>query len=222
MPRRAQRSYTERGRARGCEHFARTDLTRTTMPVTPHPESAPSLPEAEVRRLDDAAARLVDVATHSLDPAGGFGWLDDAGRLTPGRPAETWVTCRMTHTFALAHLHGDARAADLVDHGVQALRTTLHDDRHGGWLSVAGQGGRWQGGVCARLRRPGRRLCHGDGSSGRPGPARRRARRHGRPVLGRARGTRRRPVGPRRGVASTPIEASTPTCTRSRPTLRAG
>ena len=139
MPRRAQRSYTERGRARGCEHFARTDLTRTTMPVTPHPESAPSLPEAEARRLDDAAARLVDVATHSLDPAGGFGWLDDAGRLTPGRPAETWVTCRMTHTFALAHLHGDTRAADLVDHGVQALRTTLHDDRHGGWLSVAGR-----------------------------------------------------------------------------------
>ena len=126
-------------RRRTADQPARTHLTRTTMPVTPHPESAPSLPEAEARRLDDAAARLVDVATHSLDPAGGFGWLDDAGRLTPGRPAETWVTCRMTHTFALAHLHGDARAADLVDHGVQALRTTLHDDRHGGWLSAAGK-----------------------------------------------------------------------------------
>jgi mannose/cellobiose epimerase-like protein (N-acyl-D-glucosamine 2-epimerase family) len=119
---------------------ARPDLTRTTMPETPHPESAARLPETEARRLDDAAARLVDVATRSLDPSGGFGWLDDAGRLTPGRPAETWVTCRMTHTFALAHLHGDPRAADLVDHGVQALRTTLHDDRHGGWLSVAGRG----------------------------------------------------------------------------------
>src|SRR6476469_7045732 len=130
MPRTHQRSYTQHGRARGwsTDQPARTDLTRTTMPVTPLPESASSLPQAEVRRLEHAAARLVDVATHSLDPAGGFGWLDDAGRLTPGRPAETWVTCRMTHTFALAHLHGD-----------QALRTTLHYDRHGGWLSVAGK-----------------------------------------------------------------------------------
>jgi sulfoquinovose isomerase len=93
----------------------------------------------EAARLDTAAARLVDVATHSLDPAGGFGWLDDTGHLTPDSPAQTWVTSRMTHTFALAHLHGNSRAADLVDHGVAALRTTLHDDRHGGWISVAGR-----------------------------------------------------------------------------------
>ena len=56
------------------------------MPETPHPESGTRLPETEARRLEHAAARLVDVATRSLDPAGGFGWLDDAGRLTPGRP----------------------------------------------------------------------------------------------------------------------------------------
>ena len=71
----------------GTDQPARTDLTRTTMPVTPLPESAPSLPQAEVRRLDDAAARLVDVATRSLDPAGGFGWLDDAGRLSRAVPS---------------------------------------------------------------------------------------------------------------------------------------
>ena len=165
------------------------------MPVTPHPESAPSLPQAEVRRLDDAAARLVDVATHSLDPAGGFGWLDDAGRLTPGRPAETWVTCRMTHTFALAHLHGDARRGrPRRPRGPGAAHDAAR--RPPRWLAVGrGQGGRWQGGVCARLRRPGRVLRDGDGSPGRPRPARRRARRHGRPVLGRERGARRRPVG---------------------------
>jgi mannose/cellobiose epimerase-like protein (N-acyl-D-glucosamine 2-epimerase family) len=98
-------------------------------PTTPSPQ--------ETERLERAADRLVDVATLALEPSGGFGWLDDAGRLVPGRPVETWVTCRMTHTFALAALHGRDGAADLVDHGVRGLSTVLRDPANGGWFSTA-------------------------------------------------------------------------------------
>jgi len=85
--------------------------------------------------LEHEARRLLDFAVASRHPGGGFGWLDDGGRLDESRPVQTWVTSRMTYVFALAHLRGDDDAAALVDHGVTALRTLLHDDEHGGWLA---------------------------------------------------------------------------------------
>ncbi|MDN5794620.1 MAG: AGE family epimerase/isomerase [Intrasporangium sp.] len=96
----------------------------------------------ERARLEAEAARLVAVAKGSADPGGGFGWLDEAARLVPGRPVETWVTCRMTHVFALAALHGDVSAPEFVDRGVAALTSLLRDPRHGGWFSTAGPDGR--------------------------------------------------------------------------------
>ncbi|WP_447926024.1 AGE family epimerase/isomerase [Georgenia muralis] len=84
---------------------------------------------AETRRLLEfgRAARL---------PGGGFAWLDVAGRPTPGMPAFLYVTGRMTHTYALAHLLGVPGAAELVDHGLRSLRTVFRDDVHGGWFTA--------------------------------------------------------------------------------------
>lgn len=75
----------------------------------------------------------------------GFGWLDARGRLDPSRPVELWITCRMTHTFALGHL-ADESPADggptreellaLAEHGVRALGTSLLDREHGGWFAA--------------------------------------------------------------------------------------
>ncbi|GLW93190.1 AGE family epimerase/isomerase [Actinokineospora globicatena] len=78
---------------------------------------------------------LVRFAANSVDPAGGFGWLDAAGERVPDKPVATWITARMTHVFALEDGLGDPDAAALVDHGVAALRGRLHDDEHGGWFS---------------------------------------------------------------------------------------
>ncbi|MFF2951567.1 AGE family epimerase/isomerase [Kitasatospora sp. NPDC057965] len=87
-------------------------------------------------------ARLLGFARGARLPDGGFGWLDDRGRAQEDGPVHTWITCRMTHVFALAHLLGDRDAAGLVDHGIAALATLLRDREHGGWYTGVDRDGR--------------------------------------------------------------------------------
>lgn len=87
------------------------------------------------------ADALVDFATGSRHPQGGFAWLDDAGKPLLDRPVELWITCRMTHVFGLSATLGRRDAADLLDHGVRALGGWLHDDVHGGWFASVGPDG---------------------------------------------------------------------------------
>jgi sulfoquinovose isomerase len=82
--------------------------------------------------------RLLDFAEASRDPAGGFRWLDVDGRPDPSRPIEAWITCRMTHVFALAHVLGRPGALDFVAHGVAALNDLLRDAEYGGWYAAVG------------------------------------------------------------------------------------
>ncbi|MFD1717813.1 AGE family epimerase/isomerase [Georgenia deserti] len=91
-------------------------------------------------RLARESRRLLGFAAASRNAAA-FGWLDDRGDLTPGRPDFLYVTCRMTHSFALGGLLGFPGAADLVDHGLAALRTTFADEHHGGWFTAVGPDG---------------------------------------------------------------------------------
>ncbi len=84
--------------------------------------------EAELRRL---------VAFPHADhhPAGGFAWLDDRGRGDGSAPVRTWITARMTHVAALAHLWGLPGHSGRIDRGLAALSGPLHDAVHGGWHS---------------------------------------------------------------------------------------
>lgn len=85
--------------------------------------------------------RLLDFARAAAATPAGFQWLDDRGRPDADEPVHTWVTTRMTHVFALAHLQGVPGALELATHGVRALRGPLRDDAHGGWFgSVAADG----------------------------------------------------------------------------------
>jgi len=83
--------------------------------------------------LTGEAERLLEFARGAVTP-GGFGWLDDDGGLIE-RDLELWITCRMTHVAALGLLLGCPGFDALVDHGVTALRTTFHDQEHGGWYA---------------------------------------------------------------------------------------
>ncbi|HEY3482765.1 MAG TPA: AGE family epimerase/isomerase, partial [Streptomyces sp.] len=80
-------------------------------------------------------ARLLGFAAAAAHPGGGFAWLDDSGRPVLDRPVETWITCRMTHVFALAQLQG-ADTGERVAHGVAALTGVLHDAEHDGWYAT--------------------------------------------------------------------------------------
>ena len=80
----------------------------------------------------------------------GFGYLDDEGEVDPDRPVELYVTCRMTHVFALGLMAGDPPAAggpgqeelaELAAHGVAALLDgPLRDAEHGGWFAAVRDG----------------------------------------------------------------------------------
>ncbi|MCP2163435.1 AGE family epimerase/isomerase [Goodfellowiella coeruleoviolacea] len=86
-------------------------------------------------------ARLLDFASSAVHPDGGFAWLDDDGAPVLERPVETWITCRMTHVFALAVAAGRDDLRELVAHGVSALTGLLRDDVHGGWYASASAAG---------------------------------------------------------------------------------
>lgn len=91
--------------------------------------------------LDAEFERLVRFSPEPRHPAGGFAWLGADGRAQTDQPIHTWITGRMTHVHALAHLRGVPGSGPLVDHGVAALRGLLRDDTHGGWYSqVAADG----------------------------------------------------------------------------------
>jgi len=96
---------------------------------------------AHARWLEAEGDRLLDFARASRHPDGGFAWLDTAGRPETDRPVELWITCRMTHVYALAHLMGRPGAGTLADHGVAGLTGRFADHVHGGWYAALDGGG---------------------------------------------------------------------------------
>ena len=71
----------------------------------------------------------------SLDPAGGFFTLDDAGHPVAGETArQLHATTRMVHCSAIAHLLGRPGASDFVDHGLEAIGKRHRDTKHGGYF----------------------------------------------------------------------------------------
>ena len=91
---------------------------------------------AHQRWLEQETDRLLAFSRASRHPAGGFAWLDTAGDPQLDRPVQLWVTCRMTHVFALGHLLGRPGCGSLVDHGVDALTTRFRDAKNSGWYAA--------------------------------------------------------------------------------------
>ncbi|WP_149203178.1 AGE family epimerase/isomerase [Actinotalea subterranea] len=96
---------------------------------------------AHHRWLEGETDRLLTFGRGARVPEGGFGWLDDDGRLVEGRPTELWITCRMTYVFALGSLLGRPGCGALADHGLAALAGRFKDARHGGWFAAVGPDG---------------------------------------------------------------------------------
>src|SRR5699024_9551983 len=92
------------------------------------------------RWLESEFDALVGFAADAATPEG-FGYLDGDGQVIAERGSELYVTCRMVHTFALAHLLGRPGAASQVDHGLAALTGPFADAEHGGWFAAIGPDG---------------------------------------------------------------------------------
>lgn len=105
--------------------------------LTAHPGS---LTYRQQQRRD-----LLRFAQAAIRPAG-FGYLDDTGVVDHTRPVELYITCRMTHVFALGLLAqeppaaggpGPDRMRELATHGVTAmLDGPLRDRERGGWFAA--------------------------------------------------------------------------------------
>lgn len=88
------------------------------------------------RQLLLEAAHLLEFGASARLSQGGFGWLGTTGMPMTGRPRMLYVTCRMTHTYSLATLAGQAGARDLVAHGLAALHGPFRDRQYGGWFTA--------------------------------------------------------------------------------------
>lgn len=110
----------------------------------PIPPAGPGWLDAPSHRawLEGELHRLLAFGRAPFHPRGGFAWLDADGRAVVDRPVHTWITARMTHVAALAHLRGVPGHGPSIDHGLAALDGLLRDREHGGWHSGVGADGR--------------------------------------------------------------------------------
>lgn len=76
---------------------------------------------------------LFNFGTRFPSEEGSSYWLGDDGTPWVGRDRATWITCRMTHVYALAAFTGFEGAEKLVDAGLKGLLGQLHDDDNDGW-----------------------------------------------------------------------------------------
>ncbi|MGO8800534.1 MAG: AGE family epimerase/isomerase [Roseiarcus sp.] len=85
--------------------------------------------------LGEADSLFAFFEDQSLDPAGGFHALDNAGRVIAGeRTRPLHATTRMVHCFAIGHLSGRPGAGDFVDHGMRAILERHRDASNGGYF----------------------------------------------------------------------------------------
>ncbi|MEE1649683.1 oligoribonuclease [Brachybacterium sp. J144] len=122
---------------------ARTfELTDEENPVTPAPgPHQPWLSRPSHRSwLEGEGDELLVFGSESVREDGGFAWLDEEGAPDISRPAELWITCRMTHCFALGHLLGRPDFGRFADHGIASLRGVFRDAEHGGWFASVQDG----------------------------------------------------------------------------------
>ena len=91
--------------------------------------------------LESESQRLLAFGRQFPAPGGGAYWLDDDGAPDTGRPVFAWITARMAHVHALAHLRGVPGTAPLASRALAGLTGPLHDDVHGGWFHAVGPDG---------------------------------------------------------------------------------
>lgn len=126
--------------ARGFEITAEGEPVQAPAAAAPSPH-VPWLDTASHRTwLQGEGDDLLVFGSESVRDDGGFAWLDELGEPDLSRPAELWITCRMTHCFSLGHLLGRPDFGRFADHGIASLRGVFHDAVHGGWYSSVADG----------------------------------------------------------------------------------
>ncbi|MCL2780236.1 MAG: AGE family epimerase/isomerase [Actinomycetia bacterium] len=100
-----------------------------------------SVPGAEEWRAEQAQA-LLATGRRIVRPDGRFGWISDEGTDDETQPRFPYISARMTHVWALAHLNGDAPdGAKIAADGIASFADWA-DPAHGGWYAALDPAGR--------------------------------------------------------------------------------
>lgn len=89
---------------------------------------------AEFRRRE--TDRLLGFGRAAVIDEGGFGWLDQMGRVDEEQPRFLYVAGRFTHAYSLGALMNKPGCAEIAAHGVQSLLTSFRPVEGPGWESA--------------------------------------------------------------------------------------
>ena len=98
---------------------------------------ADTLGSAHLAWLNGEEQRLLAFAHAVVREDGMANWLASDGSADPGKPAATWITCRMAHVHYLAALRGIPGARATAERLLHGIDTMARDPEHGGWLETA-------------------------------------------------------------------------------------
>ena len=83
--------------------------------------------------MKEMCQELLDFGRQFPSPGGSAYYLNEMGLPWKDRNRETWITCRMIHSYCLGALLGYKDCRDLAIQGLKGLQGELKDREHGGW-----------------------------------------------------------------------------------------
>lgn len=84
--------------------------------------------------LKENAEELLTFGKKFPSPQGSAWYLDENGEPEKSWPRQTWITCRMIHSYSLGAALGYPGSEALIDAGLRGLKDDLRDQEHGGWF----------------------------------------------------------------------------------------
>lgn len=72
----------------------------------------------------------------SVNPDGGFYWLDASGAAQADKPQPLWFIARLVYCFSVEHLLGRPGAKQIAEHGVRRLLSRFRDQEWGGYFAA--------------------------------------------------------------------------------------
>ena len=84
--------------------------------------------------LKENAEALLTFGKKFPSPQGSAWYLDENGEPEKNWPRQTWITCRMIHSYSLGAALGYPGSEALIDAGLKGLKDDLKDREHGGWF----------------------------------------------------------------------------------------
>ena len=89
--------------------------------------------EENIAFMKSLTRDLIEFGRGFAAPDGTSYYLGSDGTPMSERPRETWITCRMAHTYSLGKMLGFSKCDELVSKAVEGISNVLYDKANDGW-----------------------------------------------------------------------------------------